>query len=105
MPIPARSVSHMSNGIFVFFSDVNNFSIDDVMAFCISSCEHRKRCIVFSVSFLQHGHLSEVVTEVFDLSVNRCFCTPVLDTPFINFTKREKSVLDVLNMALRAIPR
>ena len=72
MPIPARSVSHMSSGILVFCSDVNNVSINDVMAFCISSWEHRKRCIVFSVSFLQHWHLYEVMTAVFDLSGN-CF--------------------------------
>ena len=85
--------------------EVNNVSIDEVMAFCISSWEHRKRCIVFSAAFLQHGHLSEVVTAVVDLSINRFFWTPVLDMLFINFTKREKSVLDFLKMVLRAIPR
>ena len=105
MPIPARSVSHMSNGFFVFCREVNRFSIDEVMAVCITLWEHRKRCIVFSVSFLQHGHLSEVMTAVFDLSVNRCFWTPVLDVLFINFTKREKSVLDFLKMVVRAMPR
>ena len=85
--------------------EVNNVSIDEVMAFCISSWEHRKRCIVFSAAFLQHGHLSEVVTAVLDLSVNNFFWTPVLDMLFINFTKREKSVLDFLKMVVRAIPR
>ena len=52
---------------------MNNISIDDVMAVFISSWEHQKSCIVFSVSFLQHGRLSEVVTAVFDLSVKRFF--------------------------------
>ena len=92
-------------GFKFFCRKVNKVSIDEVMAFGISSWEHRKRCIVFSVLFLQHGHLSEVVTAVFDLSVNRFFWTPVLDMLFINFTKREKSVLDFLNMVVRAMPR
>ena len=60
---------------------------------------------MFSAAVLQHGHLSEVVTVVLDLSVNNFFWTPVLDMLFINFTKREKSVLDFLKMVVRAIPR
>ena len=60
---------------------------------------------MFSVAFLQHGHLSEVVTEVLDLSVNIFFWTPVLDMLCMNFTKREKSDLDFLKMVVRAIPR
>ena len=95
----------MSKGFFDFCMEVNKVSIDEVMAVCITSWEHRKRSIVFSVSFLQHGHLSEVVTAVFDLSVNRFFWTPVLDMLFINYTKPEKSVLDFLKMVDRAIPR
>ena len=60
---------------------------------------------MFSVAFLQHGHLSEVVTAVFDLSVNIFFWTPVLDMLCMNFTKREKFDLDFLKMVIRAIPR
>ena len=60
---------------------------------------------MFSVSFLQHGHLSDDVTAVLDFVVNSFFWTPVLDMLFINLTKREKSDLDFLKMVVRAIPR
>ena len=60
---------------------------------------------MFSVSFLQHGHLSEVVTAVLDFVVNSFFWTPVLDILFINLTKREKSDLDFLKMVVKEIPR
>ena len=84
---------------------MNSVSIDDVIAFCISPWVHLKRCIVFSVSFLQQGHLSEVVTDIFDFSVNLRFWTPVFDILFMNLTKREKSDLDFLKIAVSAMPR
>ena len=62
-------------------------------------------CIVVSVSFLQHGHLSEAVTVVFDFSVKNFFWAPVLGRLFINFTRLEKSDLDFLKMVVSSIPR
>ena len=105
VPIPARIVSHISKGILTRWSDLNNVSIEVVIALCILPFLQLKRCIVFSASFLQHGHLSESVTNVFDFFENRCFWTPVFDMLFMNLTKREKSDFDFLKIDVSAIPR
>ena len=105
MPSPARIVSHISSGIFTVWRDWKSISSEEVIAVCILPFLQLNRCIVFSASILQHGHLLESVTNVFDFFEKRCFWTPVLDMLFINLTKREKSDFDFLKMEDKAIQR